>query len=110
MPSITRDAVDAALVGCVDLSVAEGDDPVVQGTGDVVAVDDPLGELAAPVGTAVVQGEDAIVQGAEHRDVAAGGSHDARTLARDVVQGADVDPGADASEAVHRYDAGAKVR
>ena len=71
---LDADAVgaDPALVGALRRAGRERDDQAVQRAGHAVAVDDAVGERAALVRAAVVEGEDGVVGGAEDGDAAAG--------------------------------------
>ncbi len=55
-------------------------------------MDDPLGQWALLVGTAVTQGKDFIVRGAEHRHIAFFRLDDPRTQFRDIFKLSDINP------------------
>ena len=89
---LDRDRAHAALVGALRLAALERDHPVVQRARHRGAVHDALAERAALVRAAVVDGEDAIVGGAEHGDLAVRRVDAARAAPRDVGDAADGDP------------------
>src|SRR5216117_1210061 len=89
-----RKRARAAMIGRDSAARFELDRPVVQWTGDAVAEDDALRQRPALVRTAIAQREDAVVSGAEERNVAAAivrPMHDARAKPRNIVDMADAD-------------------
>ena len=66
--------------------------PIVQWTGDARAMHDTLRQGTPLVRTTIAQGKDLIVGGAEQCNIAVHAFHNARALARDIVERADFDP------------------
>src|SRR4051812_30350295 len=84
--------VRAALVRRHRLAALQFDDKIMQRACHPLVVHDALRQRPALVRTAVVEREHLVGLGAEHRDVAVGGTHHARAEARNVLQRPDFDP------------------
>ena len=87
-----RDRAHAPLVGALRFAAFERDHPVVQRARDRGAVHDALAERAALVRAVVVDGEDAIVGGAEHGHLAVRRVDAARAAPRNICDAADGNP------------------